>query len=77
MDKDAERSVDTHDVKNIVCAYAYIWSVCVRACWGRECEMSTKYVTLVKAMKSSYEYETKTLQEKDHLEELMRMCCYY
>jgi hypothetical protein len=72
-----ERSIDTYDVKNIVCAEAYIRSVCLCVRWRRECEMSTMYVTLVKAVRSSYELETKTLQEKDHSEELKRMGCYY
>ena len=55
----------------------YIQSLCVRACWRRECEMSTKYGSLVKAMRNSYELEAKTPQEKDHLEELKWMGCYY
>ena len=51
--------------------------VCVCACWRRKCEMSTKYVSLVKAIRNSYKLEAKTLQEKDHLEEVTWMGCYY
>jgi hypothetical protein len=59
------------------CVYRLIYDLCVCVCWRRECEMSTRYVSLVKALRNSYELEAKTLQEKDNLEELTWLGCYY
>ena len=82
MKKDTDKIYRYTCHENSVCIGLYTICVCVCvcvcvcACWRRECEMSTKYISLVKAMRNIYELEAKTLQEKDHLEELTCMGCY-